>query len=514
MGEPADVPGRERTTDQTLARSAGTALGWRAGHLAVASLVSSVGLIVLARFLTPGDFGLLAIAALVVGSTQTLTDIGMVPALVQRPQPTAREYDVAWTVTLLRSAVVSLALLLAAAPLAGVFGAPEATPVLRVLALRPLVESGASIRLAELIREFRFRRLAALGVAGSVLETVVAIALAPALGVWALVIGALTGAATRATGSYVVAPYRPTLVLDAETARPLIRFGRWIFLTGVFAVAGNFVLQAVISRRLGPAELGLYYLAVKLAFLPSEAANRIFGEVTFPLFARVQDDLAARARSLRAVAAGLFAAFLPVFALLIALAPSVPLLLGERWAGAAPVIRVLAVAGAVGLLGDAAVPWLKGTGRPYLVTALELVQSLALMGLVWWLAGAFGLAGAASAWIAAAAVSGVLGVVFLRRLLGAGGLGALAPPLLATAAAAGGGASIAAVVQASWPGLAGLLAAVGVGLAAHALLLALFDRMLGLRLRSEFLRAVPRAAALDAWALGWLGPPNGPASSA
>ncbi len=479
-----------------LERDAGSAVVWKGAQLAFQRGLALLRLLILARLLLPDDFGLLSIALVAVNTLVTLTDVGMIPALVQRREVDEAHYDAAWTVGVVRGLAISAAVVAAAPAIAALFGEPRAAGVIRVLAAKPLIDALASIQLARLTRELRFRSLAFAGSPAAVVEAVVAIALARHLGVWALVAGILAGAVTSVVLSYVFAPHRPRLVFDLSPARPLVRYGRWIFATQVLALAGSTVLQVVISRRLGAASLGIYYLAMKLAFFPSEVASEVVGAVAFPLYARLQDDARRAARAFQAIVTGLATALVPVYALFLALAPELAgTVLGERWAGTAPLLRILAVVGIVGLFGDAAVPLLKGLGRPYQVVALETVQSALMIALVGWLASRWGVAGAAFAWLPAVAASQALAVVFVRRTLGRP-LGQLPRPAAAILLAGAFGGALAAALARLLPGLAGFAAAAAVGAAAVTVLLWAADRRLRLGLASDLGRAFPQLTRL------------------
>jgi O-antigen/teichoic acid export membrane protein len=104
---------------------------------------------------------------------------------------------------LVRAACITLLLVALAPIIARLFNEPRATGIIQVLALRPLIESLGSIGIVRLMRELRFRELALIYVPAAILDLVVAIATAPFLGVWALVIGALAGAVTSTVMSYV-----------------------------------------------------------------------------------------------------------------------------------------------------------------------------------------------------------------------------------------------------------------------------------------------------------------------
>jgi O-antigen/teichoic acid export membrane protein len=478
-----------------LAKLAGTALLWRAIELAGVKIIFLVRLLILARLLSPDDFGLLAIAMTAIGFLLSITDFGMVPALVQRSELNKQHYNAAWTVIVVRAAGIAAIVFLAAPLIANVFNEPRAIPILQVLSIRPLLEASASIRIADLIRDLEFRSLAFVKLSEGVINTIIAIGLARYFGVWALVWGALAGTTAYLVMSYLLAPHRPSLLFDFKAIQPLIRFGRWIFLTGLIAVFGGLTLRVVISRQLGTAQLGLYFLAASLAFLPSEVATKVAGYVAFPLYARLQSDIQQATRAFRAMLTGMSAILFPVCFLIIVLAPSiVQNILGPRWEGTVPVIRILALISMIGVLGEATVPILKGLGQPYKVTMLETVQSLLIIIFVWGLASRYGLIGAVLAWLPAILVSQLCSVVFMKQILWKPFTG-LKTPMVAITAASLAGAMIALVVDNIIPGISGFVMANLIALITIGTLLWVSDRRFALGLVDNLGRIFPQVAS-------------------
>jgi PST family polysaccharide transporter/lipopolysaccharide exporter len=478
-----------------LGAATGTAVSWRAAQHVGVRLISLIKFLVLARILDPSDFGLLAIAAVAVDLLVSLTDFGMVTALVQRPRVHARHYDTAWSVNLTRSLVIAAVIAAGAPVLASLFGEPRATEVLRVLALRPMLDAAASIRVADLTRELRFGALAAIRLSTAVADAIVAISLASAFGVWAVVIGALTGAAVGSVISYVVAPYRPRVSFDTDAARSLFRFGRWILLAGVLGVAGDAVLRAVISRRLGAADLGVYYVAVRVAILPYEAISEIVTAVAFPVQALLQNDRARAARVFRSTLKAPLALLIPVYATLVALAePAARYLLGAQWDGAAPVIRVIAVIAVIGTIYDSTAAMLQGLGRPQWVAALAAVQLPIVAALAWALAGALGVTGAALARLVAETAVQISAGVMAARLLPRPFAG-MARPILAFLVAAGAAAGASLLIFASISGVWGAIFGAAVGVTVGAAVLLLLDRAWALGLREDASKAFPTVMA-------------------
>ncbi|MDW7710964.1 MAG: oligosaccharide flippase family protein [Deferrisomatales bacterium] len=458
----------------SISRRAGAAMGWQAAQFACTQAIYFLRLLILARLLAPDDFGLLAIATVALGVLLGLSELGMVSAVVQRPEVTEDHYDVAWTVGVLRGAAVAGCLALAAPGVARLFGEPGAAPIVAALALRPAIEALASIEIARLTKELRFRELSAIRVPPAVVDIAVAVVLAPRFGVWALVAGAIAHAVATVILSYAVTPRRPRFLLRAEAAAGLLRYGRWVLLSGVVGLAASSTSQAVISSVLGAAGLGVYFLAYKVAFFPSNVAGAVVGTVAFPLYA--QDPKGeSGANVFRALLTGQAVVVLPAYALVITLAPELESVLGPRWAGTAPVIRILAATSAIGLFGESVLPLLMGRGRPNQVLVIESVQSGVWLAGLWPLVHGLGVPGAAVAWLLGASAGQVIAYAYLRRAA-ARPLRGLAARLGAVTVASIGGGGAAALVVTAFGGVGGLVVSALTGGGAALLLLHGLDR--------------------------------------
>jgi lipopolysaccharide exporter len=483
-----------------LARKTGSALFWQTTRLAGSKVTFLVRTLVLARLLAPEDFGLLAVSMIAVDLLVHLTETGMVPALIQRSDVDERHYHSAWTLGILRALGVTATIYLAAPLIAGLFAQPQATPLIRVLAVHPLLEAAASIRVVDLHRTLRFRSLTLLQVGDAVVNTVVAIALAPLLGVWALVISALASPIFHATVSYILAPYRPRLVLDREAASSLIRYGRWIFLTSLIAVSGGSMIQLAISRRLGVAELGLYAMAGKLAFVPYEVSSGVLQTVAFPMFAQLQTDTQRLEQTFRIVWVSAAAFLWPVCTLIIALAPSLVVnILGPRWQGTVPLIRWLALVNVLGLFGDVTAPIFKALAQPYRITVVEMLQSALLITLIWGLAGRYGVTGAALARLIAVGSSQLVSAAFLLRVLPRPFDGIGLPMALIAAVCGIVGLAVSSADRLI-VGPLGFLLAILSATTAMVLLIWFLDRRFRLGLANNLARAFPQIASLAGYA--------------
>jgi lipopolysaccharide exporter len=464
-----------------LGSQAGTAMRWRAAQLAGVQLIYFVRLLILAKLLAPDAFGLLAIAVIAVGVFMRLSDLGMIQALVQRRDATLQQYDAAWTVGVVRAALAALLLSLAAPLIARMFDEPRATGIIQVLALRPLIEAAGSIGVARLTRELKFRELALMQIPGAIVDLVVAVATAPVLGVWALVLGALSGAACTLAMSYVLAPHRPRPTFRWDAIAPLLNYGRWVLLTGIVGLAGTLATQLALSRMLGAAALGLYFLAGKLAFLPIEAASAVIGAVAFPMFAGLRDDPSGTARAFATLLTGLLLLLFPIYALVIVLAPQLEQALGANWAGTAPIMQIMAIAGVTAVFGEIVVPLLMGRGRADQAFVLEIVQTGVLLVVLLPCLKLLAVPGAALAWLLGNAASMVLAVVWAHRML-PGALASSQGRLVAAPLIAVVMAGMASVASGPLSGITGLVAGGAAGTLAGLAALWALDRTLNLQL--------------------------------
>jgi len=475
-----------------LARRTSWAVVWKGLEVGGNRAFSLIRTLILAKLLVPDDFGLLAAGIVTMDVATQITNIGIREAVIQQRAPSREVYDTAWTLDLVRAALVAMALILAAPLIAAYgFGEPRAANIIRVVAFAPLLDRLASVEVLTLVRQLRFRALAVVGLAGAFVHAAVAIALASTLGVWAMVVGLLAGVIAQTVGTYVVAPCVPRLSFGLQTARPLLGFGSGILLRQLVDVVGGAVLQVVIARRLGTAELGLYFVAARLAFLPREVMRLVGTQVAFPVHSALQQEQARATRAVRGHLLGSWVVLVPFYAIVVALAPSlVAQLVGPQWMGAVPAIQVLAAAAVVSVVANVASPLLLGRGLTTMVALIFAIRSLAIVAVVWSLAARLGLAGACFAWVIAEGLGAGLSWWAVRRFL-PDAFDSVVRPGIATAGAAAVGAAVAAALNRVIPGIAGVFSTALVALAAALATLWWLDRWFRLGLAREIGRILP-----------------------
>jgi PST family polysaccharide transporter len=340
-------------------------------------------LAVLARLLSPSDFGLVGAALMVTGFSMAFSQLGMGPALVQREELEPRHVSTAFAASVLLGLAVTALVACVAGPLAAFLEMPRLEPVLLAMCLlfplQGLTLTGESL----LQREMQFRRLAQVRSLSYVLGYALpGIAVASAGGgVWALVAANLGQAAVLCALVGWLKPL-PRPRLDRRSMRDLGRFGLGVSLTEVsffFSQQGD---NLVVAKLLGPAALGVYGRAYQLMYLPTQLFSQALGPVVFPVLSRSQRQPAELGQGLLRMLATTALIAIPLSAVAIAAAPEViAVLLGPGWEAAVPAYQLLSVATFLRLGHKVTNLVNRAAGRVYELASFQTLYGVLVVGL-------------------------------------------------------------------------------------------------------------------------------------
>lgn len=403
-------------------------------------LVGLASTLILARLLTPADFGIVAMALIASGLLETIAYAGVDLALMRAGHDTREHYDTAWTIQLIQAAAIAL-LLLAAAPLtAAYFAEPRAADVIRLLALKSLLDGAQNIGVVAFRKELDFAKEFRFLLYGKLLNFVVVVVVAFLLrNYWALAIGMVAGSIIGVALSYAMHPYRPRLSL--ARVREIWSFSQWLMISRVGAYLNRRTDEFVVGGIAGTSAMGSYHVASELSTMPSNELVMPMRRAMFPTLAKLTGDPAAFGRAVVATFASVAAICIAAGFGLMSIAPElVAVFLGQQWLAAIPLVRWLALYGSFSaLVLVLEVPlWVGGRTRwSAMQTWLELAL---LVPLVWLATRSYGIEGAAAtrAGVSAAMVPCML---FLTARAGHARVGtllhALARPLAAALTMAG-----------------------------------------------------------------------------
>ena len=384
-----------------------TAVGRAAGQG-----ISWVATLVVFRLVAPEDYGVMAIAATLVGIGTAVAEFGLGASLVQSrelpPDDQARLAGLVW----LMHGVMAL-LVVAGAPLAAwIYEEPRLQAPLQVASLSFVFAAAGAVPAALAARDMDFGRLARIEFTGMLAGSAATLSLAWAgMGIWALVAGMIVPAAVRST----------MLVAKGPNPRPRWGWrgmGRHLQFSG--QMAATQVIWAVVSqadvliggRLLSKEALGQYSVAVHLATLPMHKVMGVVNQVAFAAVARLQDDLERLRARVMSGTRVLMALAVGLLWLLGAVAPElVPLLLGARWRDAVPVLQLVSLVVPLRMLMMMLSTAVSGLGA----AGVNLRNTLTA-ALVWppalWIGASHGVVGLAAAWLVASPLSFALN---LRR---------------------------------------------------------------------------------------------------
>jgi PST family polysaccharide transporter len=318
-------------------------------------VLQTLSTVVLARLLTPADFGLVAGVLVVTGLAELLKDLGLGAATVQRRELTGPQLNTLFWVNA-GLGVVTAAAVAASAPLVAAFyDQPAALRVTLVLAIAFLF-SGISVQHQALLsRTLQFRSLTAIDLGSRAAGLVGAVALAVAGGgYWALVASPLITAIARWAALWTVCAWRPGRPRWAADMGSLLSFGGWTSGFGIVNYASRNADNALIGRYVGAADLGIYSRAYQLLLLPLQQVNMPISRVVLPTLSRLQGQPERFRRFYQTAMTAIAYVALPAVALMAVLAHEiVDVMLGPGWDEAAPLFQVLAVAGVTMTLGHA-----------------------------------------------------------------------------------------------------------------------------------------------------------------
>ena len=390
----------------TIAQRVGRGLGWSTTSNLILRIGNFTMSLIMARLIAPDQFGVFAVALTTWSILGTLAEFGLGTDLVRARDFSGRAPTVA-SVGLITSGLLALGMAIAAGPIAGAFKSPESAPVIQVMAISLLIFGFSIVPAAYLQREIRQRTLFAVNGCGLVVSALTMSTFALlGYGPMALALGQVASQLAIVVGLYVTTRLPFRLAFDQGIAKESVSFCLPLAGANLLSWLLLSIDNLVVSRMLGPTQLGLYALAFNISSWPMNAIGQSIRVVALPAFSRL-DSAAHRSRALVTANGPLWAVSLMMGTVLATLAaPIVVLLYGERWAGAAVALVGLGLFGALRVAFDLIATFLIAVGATRAVLAVQVWWLLTMVPIMWLAIERFGLAGAGWAHL-------IVGVVFV-----------------------------------------------------------------------------------------------------
>lgn len=379
-------------------------------------LVQIASVVILARLLTPEDYGLFGMVLVVAGLTEVFRDFGLSQAAIQAPRLSRAERDNLFWLNSAIGFALTLSVLALSWPTAWIFGRAELVPLICGVSVVFLINGISTQLRASLSRSLRFLALMVCDVVAAVLGLGVAVLMAwQGFGAWALIGQLITTAVVLLVLTAALAGWVPGRPQRGVPMGHFVRYGGNLVATQVIGYLGNNADSFIIGVRMGAAPLGIYNRAFQLLMVPVGQVRAPITNVAIPVLSRLQEendrfwDYARRGQ--------LALGYLPAVGLGLVIGAATPItavFLGPTWMEAAPLLRLLAVAAVVQTLTMVGY-WVflaRGITNAlfrYNLFAVTLKVALVLIGSRW------GIEGIAAGYALSSVISGPLSLWWLRR---------------------------------------------------------------------------------------------------
>lgn len=360
----------------SLKSKAASGAMWTVGEKLARQLAQFAIGVVLARILSPEDYGIVGMLAIFIAIASTFTDSGLSSALIQKKDCTDEDYSTIFYFNI-AVALGFYALLYAFAPLiADFYAMPILTDVTRVTSLSLVISALTAVQNTRLTKQLRFRTLSVISVVSVFVTGAVGLGLAfHGFGVWALVFQALAGQIFSSCCVWYCSKWVPKLRFSKQSFRQLWRFGSKVLCSSLINTVYSNLYTLVIGKFFSPAQVGHYNRANGYASIPVSTVTEMTLKVNYPVLAQIQDDDERLLRAYGKLSRVPIYVLCPILVLLaVSAEPLIEFMIGSKWLPCAPLLQVLCIGGVFTPLTHINLNLLYVKGRTDLVLRLELIK--------------------------------------------------------------------------------------------------------------------------------------------
>lgn len=332
--------------------------------------------IILARMLTPNDFGLIAIVSIFIQIAQTFIDSGFSNALIQKKDRSQIDYSTVFYFNIGIAIILYIAIYVAAPYISKYFNNPELNSLTRIVSLNLIIGALISVQKTRLTIELNFKTQAIITLISSLFATVIAIGMAyNGFGVWSLVFLSLINITLQTVLIYFIIKWYPSLIFSTTAFKRLFGFSSKLLGASLIHLLYRNVYPVIIGKYFSSTVLGFYNRAETYAMFPAQSIGPIISRVAFPIFSKIQDDN--EKLSIAYSKYIVYASFIifPIMIGLLTLAkPLTLLVLKDQWLPMVPMLQILCLDWMTNHLSMINLNVLYIKGRSDLAFKLEIIK--------------------------------------------------------------------------------------------------------------------------------------------
>lgn len=343
------------------------------GHRAFSFVIT----ILIARALTPEDYGLLGMLAVFTAVAGAFVDSGFGQALIREKNATHADFSTVFYFNLAVAFVTYIILFFFAPVIANFYNEPQLVPVSRAIFLLLIINSTSTIQYINLIKKIDFKTLTKVNLVSVIISGLVGATLAyRGFNVWALVSQALSYSFLRSLLLWLFNDWRPIASFKTESFNRLFSFGSKLLAAEILYKVTTNIYQLVIGKHYDAKSVGFYAQANRIQQLPTSTINSIIQPITYPVLAEIQDDDIRLKAAIRKIIKQItFINFPVLFLLAIVAKPFILVFLTEKWLPTAPLLTMLCIAGMIYPLHCVNLDVLKVKGRSDLFLYLDIIKN-------------------------------------------------------------------------------------------------------------------------------------------
>jgi O-antigen/teichoic acid export membrane protein len=456
------------------------------GHLglggALGKVISLASTLVMARLLSPADYGLMAMAMTLVGFVGFFNEVGIGAAIVQKKELGEAEVNGCFAFSLIASTVLCGLTVLLSGPAAAFFGNARLQPMIAVLASAFIFGAVGTVPMAFLRKDMNFKAVAGVNVLAVVFQAALSLVLAwRGMGAWALVWSFVASSIAQSVGAFWLCSWRPRGAIGLRAAYGIVVYGLHVTTTRIFWYLYSNADKVIVGKVLGDRALGIYDMAFSLATLPTSQITTLATNVASPLFSRLQSDLPQlRAFILHITRGVAYVTYPALVGMLVCSRELVAALLGDKWIGMLVPFGALCVMGLIKSVDPLLSQVLIATGHARKLSGYTLMCGVAMTAAVVGGAALDGLRGVSLVWMVVYPLLSVRLLYLVSRVTGMK-MGEYYRTLLPVLAASCAMAALVllvreAMVMAGVPPFAMLVVEVATGALAYLLWIVQFDK--------------------------------------
>lgn len=376
---------------KTLKQKAVSSMVWTALQKYSTMFIQFISGIILARLLTPYDYGCIGMLSIFMVLAETFIDGGFGSALIQKKRPTQEDYSTIFFWNLGMAVLMYIILYLSAPAISRFYNIELLSSVLRVQGLVLFIYAFNIVQRNQLKKKLNFKVLSIVTITTSLVALGVTIYMAyKGFGVWSLVVQNLITAAIPAIVFWFFIKWRPIWAFSWRSFKELFNFGFYMFLTHLVNNFGSQIQGLLIGKVYNPSTMGYYSKAMSTEKLASHSIAGIVTQVTYPLYAEAQDDKRVLGNMIKRLSGVIsYVTFPLLFILMLSAKPVFLVLYSDRWLPSVPYFQVLCFVGMINCMQSVnlqAIAAIGKSGQMFLWTLVKrgLGMTFIVLGLLFW----------------------------------------------------------------------------------------------------------------------------------